>query len=231
MSYDPIRREVVVVGGSGDQSLYSNQPTWSWNGERWSKANLPGLPLRVGFAMPYDANNRATLAIGGTFDDNVHTWSLPAGLATPWEPLPVPFSSDPQVSNQNAVYEAVQGRTLVFVSSEKPMWELSYRAEGELYEVCQHGHDIDGDGLVGCADPDCWGYCTPLCPPGAECDDELPHCGDGACNTALETCRMCPEDCGACEAMCGDFFCDAGETSTSCPGDCTLPPSTAEASP
>jgi hypothetical protein len=37
---------------------------------------------------------------------------------------------------------------------------------------------------------------------------------------ALESCRLCPQDCGACAGVCGDFFCDAGETATSCPGDC-----------
>jgi cysteine-rich repeat protein len=228
MSYDPIRREVVLVGGDGEGSLYSDQPTWSWDGARWAQADLPGLTFRTGFGMTYDPNQQATLLIGGTFDDNVHTWSLPVGLADPWEPLPIPFSSDPQVHGQNAVYESVRGRTLVFVASDKPLWELSYRAEGELYEVCQHGHDIDGDGLIGCADPDCWAYCTPLCPPGAECDEALPHCGDGACNPALETCRMCPGDCGACAPVCGDFVCDPGESAASCPGDCNKPAPAAE---
>ena len=33
-------------------------------------------------------------------------------------------------------------------------------------ELCD-GRDGDGDGLVDCADPDCWWTCTPACPPGA----------------------------------------------------------------
>jgi cysteine-rich repeat protein len=224
MSYDPVLREVVLAGGDGDIALYNDSPTWSWDGTRWQEAAIAGLSYRAGFAMPYDANHRAILMIGGSYDDNVHTWSLRAGLEEPWEPLPIPFSRDPDVLGPNAVYESLRGRTLVFANSDAPTWELSYHAEGELYEVCQHGRDVDGDGLIGCADPDCWGYCTPFCPPGAECDEAQPRCGDGTCNTALETCRMCPGDC-ACESLCGDFFCDAGETAATCPGDCARPSS------
>ena len=44
-------------------------------------------------------------------------------------------------------------------------------------------------------------------------------CGDGVCGE-LETCRMCPEDCGACD-LCGDYFCDPSESAQTCPGDCS----------
>jgi cysteine-rich repeat protein len=43
----------------------------------------------------------------------------------------------------------------------------SYRGVGGE-ELCD-GTDGDGDGLVGCADPDCWWTCTPTCPPGTSC--------------------------------------------------------------
>ena len=65
--------------------------------------------------------------------------------------------------------------------------------------------DVDGDGAIGCADPDCAGACM--------------TCGDGACGP-LDTCRLCPADCGACPAVCGDFLCDGPETGASCPSDC-----------
>ena len=63
---------------------------------------------------------------------------------------------------------------------------------------------LDGDGLRGCADPDCWASC------GA--------CGNGTCDP-LETCSSCPSDC-MCAALCGDLVCGGGETKASCPGDC-----------
>ena len=72
-------------------------------------------------------------------------------------------------------------------------------------ENCALGRDGDGDGLAGCADPDC--------------DVQCAACGDGVCNP-LESCRLCPADCGACPLVCGDFVCDPGETCSGCPGDC-----------
>jgi cysteine-rich repeat protein len=227
LTYDPIRRDVVLFGGEGTTEMYQDVPTWSWNGAGWARVPVPGISYRAGPADVYDPNLRATMLIGGGFVNNVHTMLLRAvptsATALPWEPLPIPFSRDPNVENHNAVYEPLQGRVLVAANADAPMWELSYRHEDDLDEVCQNGFDIDGDALTGCADPDCWGFCTPLCPPGAECDDALPHCGDGTCNTALETCRLCPEDC-TCEALCGDLFCDPGETVANCPGDCTPAP-------
>jgi hypothetical protein len=54
--------------------------------------------------------------------------------------------------------------------------------------------DTDGDTLAGCADPDCFGKCFPLCPPGLSCDPLAPRCGDLTCG-AVEDYRICPSDC------------------------------------
>ncbi len=43
-------------------------------------------------------------------------------------------------------------------------------SDGKIYEACRANVDLDGDGLSGCADPDCWIACAPMCPPGAACD-------------------------------------------------------------
>jgi hypothetical protein len=77
------------------------------------------------------------------------------------------------------------------------LWELRWDSN-QHYERCATGSDNDGDGLAGCADPDCWSACAPLCPPGALCDPMSPRCGDNACNADLETCGNCPGDCGVC---------------------------------
>lgn len=94
-----------------------------------------------------------------------------------------------------------------------------YRYRGTTAEEACLGIDSDGDAIAGCADPDCFGYCSPQCGPGMTCDLGWPRCGDGEC-TGVETCRLCPADCGDCPLVCGDFFCDGGEDAISCPGDC-----------
>jgi cysteine-rich repeat protein len=37
------------------------------------------------------------------------------------------------------------------------------------FEDCTGSADLDGDGLVGCDDPDCWTQCHPACPPLTTC--------------------------------------------------------------
>lgn len=98
------------------------------------------------------------------------------------------------------------------------MWRLRWESI-ELEEACRDADDFDGDGLGGCADPDCWEHCQPRCPPGAPCTGEV-QCGDGVCDPR-ESCRVCA-DC-TCTAICGDTHCDAPETAASCPGDCAMP--------
>jgi hypothetical protein len=123
-------------------------------------------------------------------------------------------------------YDAARGRVILFGGWDGSLlgdtWLTQYRSRTSPDESCRFGRDTDGDGLIGCDDPDCWAYCTPSCPPGAPCDPTAPHCGDGVCNQHLETYRLCPQDCGAPAPVCGDFFCDPGETATSCPGDCSM---------
>jgi hypothetical protein len=98
------------------------------------------------------------------------------------------------------------------------VWQLRWLSD-RSYELCSLAVDEDGDGLSGCADPDCWASCTPLCPPAASCDPNWPRCGDNTCDPR-ETCRTCPADCGACAPACGDHFCDPGETVATCKSDC-----------
>ena len=44
-----------------------------------------------------------------------------------------------------------------------------WREGPHVTESCVAGQDLDGDGLAGCADRDCWQLCTPTCPPTATC--------------------------------------------------------------
>jgi hypothetical protein len=95
-------------------------------------------------------------------------------------------------------------------------WLLRWESYAPDEACIDAAADLDGDERTGCDDLDCWAVCTPSCPPFTSCDAAAPRCGDGTCS-AVETCRMCPGDCGACTAVCGDGWCDAGEV---CAGDC-----------
>ena len=92
-------------------------------------------------------------------------------------------------------------------------------------EACMSALDVDHDGEIGCADDECWGMCSSLCPPTiatASCAMDVPRCGDATCD-GVETCRSCPADCAigtACPVRCGDAYCDTAESMSSCPGDC-----------
>ena len=106
-------------------------------------------------------------------------------------------------------WHAAQAQVVVFGGRlesglQGDSWHLRLRGPTPD-EVCGHGFDADGDGLVGCADPDCDVACA--------------RCGNGLCDPT-ETCRLCPTDCGACTPLCGDGLCDPAESCVTCPGDC-----------
>jgi hypothetical protein len=196
--------------------------TWEWDGVTWSLRNPTSRPTgRIRHALAYDANHRRVVLFGGlrapnyvgdTWEWDGATWRLQAVAAAP-----------SARENHAMAHDAGRGQLVLFGG-----WDFQLRGDTWTYrhqadvaaESCTYGFDGDADGTAGCSDPDCWGLCSPLCAPGmAACDPAGPDCGDGSC-AAVESCRVCPGDCGACAALCGDFWCDAGETAGTCPGDC-----------
>jgi hypothetical protein len=93
----------------------------------------------------------------------------------------------------NMVFDALHAHLLVFDSENYRLWSHSFASQSAPADRCTDV-DTDGDGLVACADPDCWARCTPRCPPRASCDPAAPHCGDGVCSV-LEDHLLCPADC------------------------------------
>lgn len=222
MAYDEARGKVVLFGG---QDLFSGDTlddTWEWDGDAWQARDVAARPPgRQVPGMTYDPRRAAVIVYGG--------WSGGGNLGDLWawdgeawrelDPVDVPTIRQ----GVGLAYDRLQQRLITFggEDGDGPLaatTELAYLGGGPR-EACASGHDADRDGLIGCADPDCWGVCAPACPPGQTCDPDAPACGDGACG-AVESCRLCPGDCGACPAACGDGFCDAGEDVATCPGDC-----------
>lgn len=224
MAYDAKRGRVLLFGGQNFSPL---NDTWEWDGSKWVKLDSAGNTpsARYGHAMVYNPA-RKRIALFGGYDGTYRadTWEWD-GIA--WSEVATATSPEPRAFT-SAAFDAARSNIVLFGGGEAfPIgtdntWQFSYDRDDLVYETCLYGFDNDGDGLIGCSDPDCWGYCSPFCPPGSasDCNESFPHCGDAVCNAQLETCVSCPLDCGACPYVCGDFHCSAGE---SCPADCSAP--------
>ncbi len=196
MATDLAGHRTVMFGGIMNGLM--NAETWVWDGSAWSQLHpLLSPPARSSHAFAFAETTGLALLYGGgdSIGDNVYdAWTL-AGDS--WQQLVL--TTTPMISNPRMAYDPIReefviaGRDPAATSFQSASLQWSYAGEPE--ETCIAGQDGDGDGLAGCADPDCWALCTPFCPPGASgCDASAPHCGDGQCNMLLEQ-RVCPEDC------------------------------------
>jgi cysteine-rich repeat protein len=225
-TFDPIRRRVVLFGGSSSQTAYRD--AWEWDGTNWSmiaSATAPSARSTAALAW-YAPRRRLALFAGRAGVIGVglsDTWELDASS---WKQL-IPEVVPPGRAGHTLIptldgagmlsFGGNIGSTVGNIIPTNEVWRLRFRS-GQRYELCALDQDRDGDGLAGCADPDCWAACSPLCPPGVSCEPSWPRCGDGTCS-GTETCRICPMDC-TCTAVCGDTFCDPPETAATCAGDC-----------
>jgi hypothetical protein len=176
--------------------------------------------------MTYDVTNRKLVIVGGESDSGIKlsdTWVF-GGIG--WRLRTTSLAAAARYGHTLA-YLPIARNTILFgglrddgVSNDT--WLFGFSQTDETVDSCHAGAaepDADGDGLRGCgsnggsADPDCWGRCTPFCPPWTTATDETsqtslawpaacdvvypgaPRCGDGVCNGALETKTLCPQDC------------------------------------
>lgn len=205
-AWDPSRRAVVWHGGS-------NAETWTYDGT-WQRLEAAGPPPRSGAAMVWNAPRKALMLFGGEIGmaspaDDV--WELDGAG---WKFVPV---SGPGGRSRHTLFPLFDGTGVgSFGGKVTDLMTTLVARSTSIDETCGR-IDVDGDGAVGCDDPDCWPICTPGCPPGTTCGPG-PKCGDGTCD-AHERCETCPEDCGVCPARCGDGIVDPGEDAITCPGD------------
>lgn len=224
IGYDPIAQRVVLFSGftSGGGIL---EDTWVWDGTDWTDVS-PAIhpPPRRASQMSWDPARRRLLLVGGStgsaqFDDS---WEWDGARWTE-----VQVTARLTKRRQHVTVPTLDGAGIYVMGGAAgtqngpfDTWRLRWESTG-VYEYCALPVDNDGDGQSGCADPDCWATCTPLCLPGLPCDAAAPRCGDQTCNAVVEDCRSCPQDCTTCTpAVCGDTFCEGSESSTTCRGDC-----------
>jgi len=186
MAYDAARERIVLFGGG--LGLGASNETWEWDGVQWLEHHPPVSPPRWLSSMAYDPLRRRVVLVnsgGDSWEWDGTTWAR-RNLLVP-----------PPALTGSAVADVTGG--ILFAGHEAlgsaQTWRLNYASSAAPPERCvSAGVDADGDGLEGCSDPDCWGRCTPLCPPGATCPATAPRCGDGSC-AAVEDYLLCPADC------------------------------------
>lgn len=227
LAYDPVAKRTVLFGGrAADGSLLDD--TWTWDGTSWSQQQAMAVPpRRARGAMAWDGSRRRIVLVGGQASSATalnDAWEWSGNTWIPVEPPDVPSPRYGLVlvpSTTGAGVVAIGGAEITSGGATRPAdaraWHLAWSGTS-TDEQCQSAQDADGDGRTGCDDPDCWYVCSPSCLPGTSCTG--PRCGDGQCTAGVESCALCPGDCGACPPVCGDFACETSETAAACPGDC-----------
>ncbi len=212
LAYDRARGEVVLFGGTAEGGGRLGD-TWTWTlAGGWVEHQPLSAPSpRSRVAMTFDPVRNRVVLHGGALSSTsllADTW---AWSGATWERVFTQSSPLAQVDAASA-YDAIDSSLIV--AGPRGTYALQWAA-GTPSDTCSVPANRDGDALAGCADPDCWSSCAPLCPIGLSCAG--PHCGDGTCDP-VETCSLCPGDCSAlCTVLCGDGVCGAAEV---CPGDC-----------
>jgi hypothetical protein len=183
MEFDAARSVTVLFGGSHDveDGRFSVSDTWEFDGAAWTpRATAHAPPPRFAPGMTYDPRRRCMVLFGG---GPRNPGDERGGIADTWEYDGTDWTLRPTVTMPPAVlgprpmtYDSLRGR-LVLAGSDT--WTLSFVSEVPP-ELCIDGVDGDGDGLAGCADPDCAAVCA--------------HCGDHVCNELVER-AVCPLDC------------------------------------
>ncbi|MEZ4364872.1 MAG: kelch repeat-containing protein [Kofleriaceae bacterium] len=221
MAYDPLSQRVVLFSGAGT----GGDDTWSFDGASWTELATTGSPgARQGHALTWSSRLGGLLLVGGRVG-TVPTRDVWRLVDATWTPIGVVGTPPPRRDHAIAEMTA-QGRVVV-VGGFDPnnqvvtaTWSFGFTPTVAV-ETCQAPIDADGDGLMACADPDCWTVCAASCTPGVACGADAPTCGDDVCDPI--ECGVCAVDCdgSACAPTCGDGVCHpAIEDGGACPGDC-----------
>ncbi len=185
LAYDVVRMEVVLFGGwDFDNDVFLND-TWVLDADGWhERTPTPSPPGRSYHQMIYHATRQRVQLFGG---HSGVTGTLP--LADLWEfngfgwSLAAMAADAPHRMSFGLAYDSRE-RQVVFFGGQRSDFEtynetwLYYYDSTWPDEQCDTTVDEDGDGLVGCDDPDCPGR---LCGGGRTCTNTETGTGTGVC--------------------------------------------------
>jgi hypothetical protein len=122
---------------------------------------VPGVLNFGSNVLTNDERAGGVIAIDGTFGT---AWSLVAGT---WSALPALPLTDCWAAW--TAYDPVGGRVWFVGNAVTGYFAATLtRSSATPFESCQPGEDLDGDGLAGCDDPDCYWACS-RCLPYTSC--------------------------------------------------------------
>ena len=193
VTYDYANRQLVGVAPSSTIALASNATSWttiappvaSPIGVAFDRAAQHVVALGGTAASLFDLDGNAwdaALSPGPGYDlvgalargSIVMPPTSVAASRTVWERRgaayaslgPLPIAPEPIAG----VVDAMRGQEVIIINETTRSYLLVLQfTSGLPDETCAPGEDADGDGLAGCANPDCWEYCNPACPYAATC--------------------------------------------------------------
>lgn len=198
MAFDPQRGVHVLFGGQHATAAFGD--TWELNGTSWTmRATATAPSARRDHALAWDpAVGKLVLFGGAPFRgsrlDDVWwydgTWVRRSQITQPAG----------RVGHAMTFLPTAQGLLLFggntdAQGADHDVWVYQLHDGATPVETCDAATDADGDGLRGCADPDCSGWCFPTCTYAATAScGTTPYCGDSSCHAALEL-GVCTSDC------------------------------------
>jgi hypothetical protein len=188
-AYDPVAKRIIVaIGKPFDLSLDGewitssspiNASSLAWDAGLATMSAIAGQPLSVydrvddgwrrtpfgaaGATLVSDPRRASVFLVPVNNSGDASVWERRDGTWSESDPLPFP------ISGGAAGYDDQHGELIVLGVHDGKYVQFTHAwSSGTPLETCGAADD-DGDGLIGCADDDCWWSCAPACPPETSC--------------------------------------------------------------
>jgi cysteine-rich repeat protein len=214
MTFDELHQQIVLFGGFDPAVGKRLADTWIFRNNNWIQVPTSGGPSpREDHSMTFDSVSGRVVLFGGD-EPGTALNDLWAFDGSTWIQLET-AARPPGRTSTGFTFDRARDRLVLFGGISNvdlgDTWSFS-PATFPARETCTTTFDGDHDGLLGCEDPDCAGFCTPSCSPHTDRYDHRPisashpappacdlsagqFCGDLICQPPRETAARCPIDC------------------------------------